>query len=313
MWLDKRYHSLDYEMKKKFGHKVIKLSIDGGFTCPTRDGKKDTKGCIFCSALGSGEFSSSNSLSIADQLNSQIELLRPKWPDAKYIAYFQNFTNTYAHIDTLREKYNEALSFDGIIGLAIATRADCLDDDVVELLDEFNKKTYLWVEIGLQTTKQSSELFIRRGYNLEVFDLAVKRLQNRNIKTVAHVILNLPSETKIDYVNTVNHLANQGLWGIKFHMLHILRHTDLEQYYKEHPFEIMDADTYIHLICDLISTLPEDIVIHRLTGDPPKDELIAPSWTKNKRYILNGIAKELNQRDLIQGQFYKSSKIIEQN
>lgn len=304
MWLDKRYHSLDYEMKKTFGYKVIKLPIDGGFTCPTRDGKKGTKGCIFCSSSGSGEFASDNCLSITNQLNDQVELLRAKWPDAKYIAYFQNFTNTYADIKTLREKYNEALSFDGIMGLAIATRADCLEAPVVELLDEFNKRTYLWVEIGLQSINQSSELFIRRGYNLEVFNSAIKRLQNKNIKTLAHVILNLPGETKTDYINTVNHLINKRIWGIKFHMLHILKHTDLEKYYSHNPFEIMDADTYVHLICDLISMLPEDIVIHRLTGDPPKDELIEPIWTKNKRYILNGIAKELNQRSIIQGQSY---------
>lgn len=306
MWLDKRYHSLDYELKNIFAHKVIKLSIDGGFTCPTRDGSKATNGCIFCSSTGSGEHASSRCLSIKDQLKDQIELLSPKWPDAKYIAYFQNFTNTYADIKVLREKYNEALAFDGIIGIAIATRADCLDDKVVNLLDELNKRTYLWVEIGLQTTNALSEVFIRRGYDLQAFNLAIDRLHDKDIKTVAHVIINLPNETTSDYLSTINHLIDKKIWGIKIHMLHILKYTDLEIFYKDHPFDIMDADSYIHLICDLIAILPQDMVVHRLTGDPPKDLLIEPLWTKNKRYILNGITKELNLRNIIQGQYYDS-------
>ncbi len=301
MWLDKRYHSLDYELKKVFGTKVIKLSVDGGFTCPTRDGFKGYGGCIFCSSRGSGEFSGDRALPIKSQLKNQISLLKEKWPEAKYIVYFQNFSNTYADIKTLKEKYDEALEFDNVVGLAIATRGDCLDEDVIKLLKTYNEKTFLWVEIGLQSIHKHSEEFIRRGYGLKSFDRAISALNQNNIRTVAHLILNLPNETKKHYIETLNYLVEKQIWGIKLHMLHILKNTDLESYYKIHPFDIMDADAYISLICDLISIIPEEIVIHRLTGDGSKEDLIAPLWSANKRYILNGINKELAKRNLTQG------------
>ena len=301
MWLDKRYHSLDYELKKVFGTKVIKLSVDGGFTCPTRDGFKGYGGCIFCSSRGSGEFSGDRALPIKSQLKNQISLLKEKWPEAKYIVYFQNFSNTYADIKTLKEKYDEALEFDNVVGLAIATRGDCLDEDVIKLLKTYNEKTFLWVEIGLQSIHKHSEEFIRRGYGLKSFDRAISALNQNNIRTVAHLILNLPNETKKHYIETLNYLVEKQIWGIKLHMLHILKNTDLESYYKIHPFDIMEPDAYISLICDLISIIPEEIVIHRLTGDGSKEDLIVPLWSANKRYILNGINKELAKRNLTQG------------
>lgn len=301
MWLDKRYHSLDYELKKIFDTKVIKLSVDGGFTCPTRDGTKGYGGCIFCSHTGSGEFSGDRALPIKTQMQNQIVLLREKWKDAKYIAYFQNFSNTYSDINTLKKKYDEALSFDNVVGLAIATRADCLNKDVIKLLDSYNKKTFLWLEIGLQSIHKHSESFIRRGYGLEVFDKAISDLNFFNIKTVVHLILNLPNETKNHNIETLNYLVKKQIWGIKLHMLHILKNTDLAKYYENFPFDIMDADAYISLICDLISIIPKEIVIHRLTGDGAKEDLLTPLWSKNKRYILNGINKELAKRNLTQG------------
>lgn len=301
MWNDKRYHSLNYEFKKIFGEKIIKLSIDGGFTCPTRDGTKDTKGCIFCSERGSGDFAGFSSTHIHEQMKEQINLLKNKWPNGKYIAYFQNFSNTYDDIERLRERYEKALEFENIVGLAIATRPDCISKEIVDYLSNINKKTFLWVELGLQTSNDSTGEFIRRGYSSKDFDNAVDLLNNAQIRAVGHVILNLPGETKLDFENTIRQMTKKNIWGIKIHMLHILKNTDLYKYYLENPFPLLSQEEYVKLVCDLLEIIPNEVVIHRLTGDGPRDLLHAPLWTGDKRRTLNSIDKELKKRNTLQG------------
>lgn len=286
---NKTYVSINDVLKDKFGGKVIKLSLDGGFTCPNRDGSRGSRGCIFCSESGSGDFAADRKLSIQQQIHAQIELLKPKWPDAQYIAYFQNFTNTYAPAEVLRELYDAALACDKVVGLAIATRPDCLDGSIVSLLEEYHQKTFLWVELGLQTIHEQSANFIRRGYPLAIYDGAMERLREKGIHAVVHLILNLPGETREDMIRTVQYVCDSGAWGLKLQMLNILRGTDLATFYEDHPFPLMEADEYIALIRELLEIIPKDMVIHRLTGDGDKSSLVAPRWILNKRYVLNRI------------------------
>lgn len=301
MWEDKRYHTLNYELKKTFGKKVIKLSLDGGFTCPNRDGTVGHRGCIFCGEEGSGEFTSSRALNIEEQIKDQKKLLSGKWNTDKYIAYFQSFTNTYSTYEDLREKYYKALSQEGIVGLAIATRPDCLWDRILDLLEEINERTYLWVELGLQTIHAKSSRFIRRGYSLEIYDEAVKRLKKRNIKIVTHLIFGLPCESKEDILESVRYVANTGTWGVKFHMLYIQKGTDLYEYYLKNPFPILTRDEYISLVVDGLELLPKDMVVHRVTGDGKKELLLEPRWTLDKLRVLSEIDKELKIRNSHQG------------
>lgn len=305
MWEDKRYHTLNYELKRTFGKKVIKLSLDGGFTCPNRDGTVGYGGCIFCGEEGSGEFTGSRSLSIKEQIQQQKRLLSGKWKTDKYIAYFQNFTNTYSSCENLREKYYEALSQDGVVGLAIATRPDCISKEVLELLTEINEKVYLWVELGLQTIHEKTSKFIRRGYPLEVYDETVKKLKERNIKVVTHLIFGLPFESKKDILESVKYVANTNTWGVKFHMLYIQKGTDLYKYYLKNPFPVMSREEYISLVVDGLELLPKDMVVHRVTGDGKKELLVEPRWTLDKLRVLSGIDKELKERNSYQGSKYK--------
>ncbi|BEP27911.1 TIGR01212 family radical SAM protein [Helicovermis profundi] len=307
LYLDKRYHSLNYELRKTFNTKVIKLSIDGNFTCPNRDGKKSNKGCLFCSELGSGEFSGTGNRedSIDLQINKQIKSYEDKWPNAKYLAYFQNFTNTYDTITNLKTLYYKALNNNNISGIVIATRVDELSDNVIKLLSEINKTHFLWVEIGLQTKFNKTHKLLRTMYTKEDFLRSYKLLKANNIKTVVHLIANLPTENKKMFLESVNFVSKLKPYGIKLHMLNILKKTDLETYYKIHPFEFMSKDDYINLICDSLEILHPSISIHRITGDGAKDLLIEPKWILNKRYILNGVDKELAKRDSYQGKYYK--------
>lgn len=298
------YFSLNSYLKKKFGCKVVKLSIDGGFSCPNRDGKIAYGGCIFCSDHGSGEFAGDKRLTIHEQMQSQVSLLNTKWPDSKYIAYFQNFTNTYDSIENLRKKYDEALSFPNVIGLAIATRPDCLSEDVLNLLQEYNSKTFLWVELGLQSIHEKTADFIRRGYPLKIFDKAMENLNSRNIKAVSHLILNLPGETFHDMRDSLEYVSNLGIWGIKLQMLNVLHSTDLEKNYLSESFYLRTADEYIELVSNLLTYIPSTVVIHRLTGDGKKESLIAPKWILNKRYVLNGIQKYMRENELYQSKNY---------
>lgn len=304
MWEDKRYHTLNYELKKVFGKKVIKLSLDGGFTCPNRDGTVGCRGCIFCGEEGSGEFTSSRALSIEEQIEEQKRLLENKWNTDKYVAYFQNFTNTYSTYEDLKEKYYKALSQEGVVGLAIATRPDCLPDRVLDLLEEINQKTYLWVELGLQTIHDKSSRFIRRGYPLSIYNEAIEKLKDRNIKVVTHLIFGLPHETREDILESVKYVANTNTWGVKFHMLYIQRGTDLYDYYLKYPFPILSKDEYISLVADALEMLPGDMVVHRVTGDGKKELLYEPRWTLDKLRVLSGIDRELKIRDSYQGKKY---------
>ena len=300
-WNDKRYHTLNYELRKEFGSKVFKLSLDGGFTCPNRDGRIGTRGCIFCSEEGSGEFAASRSLNIKDQIVEQIDFLSPKWKTGKYIAYFQNFTNTYAPVNVLKDKYEEALSCEGIVGLAIATRPDCLSDNILDLLEEINKRTYLWVELGLQTIHEKSAKIIRRGYSLDVYERAINDLNKRGIKVVTHLIFGLPGESNSDILESIKYVANKKTWGVKLHLMHILKDTDLYEYYKSNPFSLLEKEEYISLIADALEILPKDIVIHRVTGDGAKEALVGPWWSLDKLSVISGIDMELKRRDTYQG------------
>lgn len=301
MWGDKRYHTLNYELRKTFGKKAIKLSLDGGFTCPNRDGTIGHRGCIFCGRKGSGEFAATRRMDIKEQIKEQKKLLRNKWDTDRYIAYFQNFTSTYSSYEDLREKYYTALSQKGVVGLAIATRPDCLPDRVLDLLEEINKETYLWVELGLQTIHDKSAKFIRRGYPLRVYDEAVKKLKDRNIKVVSHLIFGLPCETREDILESVKYVASTDTWGVKFHMLYIQKDTDLYKYYLKNPFPILTRDEYISLVVDALELLPKEMVVHRVTGDGKKELLYEPRWTLDKLRVLSGIDRELKLRNSYQG------------
>jgi len=307
MWGDKRYRSFNYEMKRIFDSKIIKLSLDGGFTCPNRDGTLGNRGCIFCGEEGSGEFAASRCLDIGKQVESQKQLLSKKWDSGKYIAYFQNFTNTYSTCEDLREKYYSAISQEGVVGLAIATRPDCLSEEILDLLEEINEKTFLWIELGLQTIHERTARFIRRGYKLDCYDEAIKQLKKRNIRVVTHLIFGLPNESREDILASVKYVANTNTWGIKFHLLYIQKGTDIHQYYKKSPFHILSMEEYISLIADSIELLPPDMVIHRLTGDGKRALLVEPLWSLDKLRVLSEIDMELKRRGSYQGIKYRKN------
>lgn len=288
-----RIYTINNYLKNVFGTKVVKLSIDGGFTCPNRDGSKGTGGCIFCSSEGSGE--------LASDIDKQISLLSKKWPNVdKYLAYFQSHTNTYAPVDELRKKYYEALNNHKISGIVIATRPDCLNDDVLELLDEINKAHFMWLEMGLQTIHEKTADFINRCYPLEEYDKAVANLNKLNIKYVTHLILGLPGETREMMKESVKYVCKNNLFGIKLHMLNIVKGSRLANDYPDYSF-FKDTDDYVNFICDLLEIIPNNITIHRMTGDVLRELLLAPPWSFKKRTILNGITKELKKRNTFQG------------
>jgi radical SAM protein (TIGR01212 family) len=300
VWGNKRFNNIDYFLKEKFGEKVFKVSLDGGFTCPNRDGKISTEACLFCSESGSGEFAGDRRKTIFEQIEEQIEFLQ-KGKERKYIAYFQNFTNTYGKVEYLRKIYEEALSHPNIVGIAIGTRADCMDREILELLSEINKKTLLWIEIGLQSSNDKTAQIINRGYTTEVFLKKVEELKERNIKVLAHVIIGLPKETEKEVLETIYFLNKIKIWGVKIHLLYILKNTKLYNYYEKFPWKIMTKEEYIKIVCRVIKVLDKNIVIHRLTGDAPWKDLYEPKWSTDKRGILNGITKELLKMDIFQG------------
>ena len=300
-WYGKRYYSFDSFLKNHFGEKIYKVSLDGGFTCPNRDGTLGTGGCIFCSEGGSGDFASSACLSITDQITDGIEMVSKKIEKGKYIAYFQAFTNTYGPIEKLEALYMEAINDQRIVALAIGTRPDCLPPEVLNLLERLNQIKPVFVELGLQTIHEATASFIRRGYSLSCFDEAVLNLHKIGVLTVVHLILGLPGETKEMMIESVRYLNTIPVHGVKFSMLHILKNTDLADYYVDHPFDIFTLDSYVDLLLKCIENLNPEIVIHRLTGDGPKDLLIAPTWSLHKRKVLNTIAHEMKVLDIRQG------------
>ena len=297
-----RFYSLNDFLKERHGEKVMKLSLDGGFTCPNRDGKVATGGCIFCSSRGSGDFTNASLNSITEQMEYNIKLLSNKWPNVKkYIPYFQAYSSTYAPLDILKAQYEEALSFPGVVGLAIATRPDCLEDDLLDYLEELNKRTHLWIELGLQTIHEKTSTFINRGHDLACFDEAVYKLHARGIEVVAHMIIGLPNETYDDILATATHLSQLPLQGVKMHMLHILDNSPLGKLYLKEPFALLNEDEYIYIIGEILKILPSHFVIHRLTGDGDKKHLLAPLWTLHKTNVLNHIHQYLKSQNIYQG------------
>lgn len=302
-WHGKRYYSFDSFLKNRFGEKIYKVSLDGGFTCPNRDGTIGTGGCIFCSEGGSGDFASDARLSVSDQITQGISLVAAKNPSSRYIAYFQAFTNTYAPVSRLRKLFTEAIEDFRIAALAIGTRPDCLPDNVLALLKELNERKPVFVELGLQTIHPVTAGLIRRGYPLSCFEEAVRNLSSIGVWTVVHLILGLPGETEDMMLESVRYLNSLPIHGVKFSMLHILKGTDLADIYREKPFPVFTMESYVNLILQCIGNLRSDIVIHRLTGDGPKDLLIAPLWSLRKRTVLNNIAHQLKVQDIRQGDF----------
>ena len=310
-WNDKPYHSLDYELKMQYGQKVYKLALDGGMTCPNRDGSLGTKGCIFCSSGGSGEFAESKGLhaSVTEQIQSakaQVAL-KMNTADGLYIAYFQSYTNTYAPAAYLRELFTQAISQPDVAVLSIATRPDCLPPEIILLLKELNRIKPVWVELGLQTIHESTAEFIRRGYPLTDFYHAWKSLKEAGITVIAHVILGLPGESKDMIFETIRYLGrlgDHGIDGIKLQLLHILEGTDLADLYKKGAVPVYSLLEYTDLVIDCLALLPPSVVIHRLSGDGPKELLLAPLWSGNKRQVLNTLTKRLKERGICQGDRY---------
>ena len=300
-WDEKRYYSLDYYLKQTYGEKLYKIALDGGMTCPNRDGTLGARGCIFCSAGGSGDFAGDRRTSITEQIEAGKAQSIRKHNGSSYIAYFQAYTNTYAPVSYLRSVFTEAINHPDIRILSIATRPDCLNDDVLALLAELNKKKPVWVELGLQTIHEETAQFIRRGYKLPVFEDALRKLRKIGITVIVHTILCLPGESREMMLDTIRYLNTQDIQGIKLQLLHILKHTDLADYYEKHPFHLPSREEYYELLGMCICNLRPDIVIHRLTGDGPRKLLVAPLWTGNKRQVLNGMQRYFKEQNIWQG------------
>ena len=298
---NKRYHTLDYYYKNRFNEKVFKVSLDAGFSCPNIDGTVGYNGCIYCSKLGSGEFAGNKNEPIEVQFNKVKEIMLKKWPKAKYIGYFQAHTNTYAKVEKLKELYEKILSQENVIGLNIATRPDAISNECLDYLEELNKKTYLTIELGLQTTNEKTSKLINRCHTLTCFEEMVNKLRKRNIDVVVHIINGLPYETKEDMINTIKYLNKLDIQGIKIHMLSILKDTPLEKLYEKEHFKMLTKEEYIDIVIDQLELLRPEIVIHRITGDPKIDDLVEPNWLIKKFGVLNDIDKEMVKRDTYQG------------
>lgn len=300
-WGDKRYYSLDHHLKKNYGEKLYKLSLNGGMTCPNRDGTLGTRGCIFCSRGGSGDFAADKKLPIRSQIENAKALVSKKHTGNSYIAYFQAYTNTYAPCSYLEKIFTEAIRHPDIKVLSIATRPDCLDSEILRLLGRLNQIKPVWVELGLQTIHEDTARIIRRGYALSVFEEAVSGLREQDIDIIAHVILGLPGEDEKKMLHTIHYLNDKNIQGIKLQLLHILKDTDLASYYRQDPFHVFTMDEYIKTVGTCIANLSPDTVIHRLTGDGPRSLLIAPLWSANKRQVLNCLHSYLKEQDIWQG------------
>ncbi len=298
---NKRYHTLDYFYKHKFNSKVFKVSLNAGFTCPNIDGKCGYGGCIYCSSLGSGEFAGNKNDDLVTQFNEVKNIISKKWPNSLYIGYFQANTNTYAPVNILKEKYETILKLDKVVGLNIATRADSITDECLDYLEQLNKKTFLTIELGLQTIHEDTSKLINRCHSLDCFYNMVQKLRTRNINVVVHIINGLPFETKEMMIDTVKYLNNLDIQGIKIHMLSILKNTALENLYNKTNFHILTKEEYVNIVCDQLEYLRPEIVINRITGDPKKEDLIEPNWLLKKFCVLNDIDKEMQKRNSYQG------------
>lgn len=298
---NKRYHTLNYHYKTKYNQKVVKISLNAGFSCPNLDGKVGYGGCIYCSKTGSGEFGGDINKSLEEQFYEVKEKIEKKWPNSKYIAYFQARTNTYAPLEVLSEKYERVLKIKDVIGISIATRPDCISDELLDYLDELNKRTNLTIELGLQTIHNETSKLINRGHTLEQFDIMVKKLKSRNIEVVAHIINSLPFETKDMMIETAKHLNNLNIDGIKIHMLNIIKDTKIEKMYQQNHFHILTKQEYIDIVISQLEYLDPKIVIHRITSDPDPSTLVEPVWLLKKFCLLNDIDKEMKKRNTYQG------------
>jgi len=306
---NKRYYTLDYFYKHKFNSKVFKVSLNAGFTCPNKDGKVGLGGCIYCSKTGSGEYAGDIKKDLVTQFNEVKDMMLKKWPKAKYIGYFQANTNTYASVDVLKEKYETILKLDNVVGLNIATRPDSITDECLDYLEELSKRTYLTIELGLQTIHEKTSILINRCHSLKCFEDMVKKLRKRNINIVVHIINGLPYETKEMMIDTVKYLSNLDIQGIKIHMLSILKDTKLAELYNKEKFKLITREEYIDIVCDQLEYLRDDIVVNRITGDPKVSDLIEPDWLIKKVTILNDIDKEIKKRDSYKGIKYNKKDI----
>lgn len=295
-----KYYSLHQYFTNIYGEKIGKLSLDAGFTCPNRDGSLSEEGCIFCSEKGSGEFTFGK-VDLPNQIQMQKDKMKEKWKNKKYIAYFQNFTNTYGQIDYLKKIYNQVLEDPQILGLAIATRADCLDHKVLDLLEEVSEKTDLWIEIGMQSAKEETIVEINRGYSHKYLDKKCQELKERKIKFLLHVIFGLPGESREDMLNSIEFVNESGAFGIKIHSLYIQRDTRMYNKYKEEKFPLLSKDEYTDLVVEAIGLLDKKIVVHRITGDGEKSKLIAPLWSANKLGVIGEINHKLKVKGIQQG------------
>ena len=298
---NKRYYTLDYYYKSKYNIKVFKVSLNMGLTCPNKDGKVGYGGCIYCSKMGSGEYAGNKEKSLKDQFEDIKNMMLKKWPDAKYIAYFSANTNTYAPIEKLKKAWEEVLNYENVIGINISTRPDSISKECYDYLEKLNKKTDLTIELGLQTIHEKTSKLINRCHTLKCFENCVKELNKRNIKILVHIINGLPYETKEMMLETVKYLNNLNIWGIKIHMLNVLKDTKLEQLYQKEPFHILSKEEYVDVVCDQLELLNENIVINRLTGDPKLEDIIEPKWIIKKVCVLNDIDKEMKRRESFQG------------
>ena len=309
-WGEKPYHSLDYELKRQFGRKVYKLALDGGMTCPNRDGTLGTEGCIFCSQGGSGDFavSAGSPGDVWQQIEKARKMVEKKISgDGPFIAYFQSYTNTYGPVSYLEELFSKALAHPLVAGLSIGTRPDCLPGETVELLKRLNGRKPVWVELGLQTIHEKTAGEIGRGYRLPVFEDGYRRLKEAGLTVVVHVILGLPGESRAMMLETVDYVGEIGADGIKLQLLHILKGTQLAAMYEKAPFKVLSLEEYTDLVVQSVARLPPNVVIHRISGDGPKNLLIEPAWSGNKRLVLNTIGKKFRENGLYQGIFHGKS------
>ncbi|MGY3779331.1 TIGR01212 family radical SAM protein [Isobaculum melis] len=300
---NKRYHTWNYALRQRFGDKVFKVPLDGGFDCPNRDGTVAHGGCTFCSVSGSGDFAGNRADPLPIQFQKEVQMMHKKWPKTnQYIAYFQNFTNTHAPVEVLRHRFEQVVNEPGVVGIAIATRPDCLPDDVVDYLAELNERYYLWVELGLQTIYEETSRLINRAHDYQTYLDGVAKLRKHNIRVCTHLINGLPGETTDMMLESVRRtVLDSDIQGIKIHLMHLMRNTKMVRDYHEGRLELMEKDTYVNLVCDQLESIPEEIIIHRLTGDAPRDTLIGPMWSLKKWEVLNAIDAEMKRRDSYQG------------
>ncbi|WP_433743873.1 TIGR01212 family radical SAM protein [Falsibacillus pallidus] len=304
---DKRYHTWNFHLRSHFGHKVFKVALDGGFDCPNRDGTVAHGGCTFCSAAGSGDFAGNRADSLEKQFLDIKGRMHQKWKDGKYMAYFQAFTNTHAPVDVLRERYETVLRQEDVVGLSIATRPDCLPDDVVEYLAVLNERTYLWVELGLQTVHEETAGLINRAHDFACYKEGVEKLRKHGIRVCSHIINGLPGEDNEMMMETARAVSQLDVQGIKIHLLHLLKGTPMVKQYEKGMLQFLSFDDYVRLVVDQLEILPPEMIVHRITGDGPIDLMIGPMWSVNKWSVLNAIDAELKKRDTWQGKFFNET------